>query len=325
MNGSQVVHLWAQQSPAKTKAKAGNIFFEGPTIFSYGRHFPMASFVKGKKKGSVAVVVTTREYSTSTSKHVSMVRNSIPSSRMPVFFAPDIPPAAWSKDGPLEFKQQHARAAYDAYLERAAANFAKAKRARTNGSYYLDCAKKQLRDALALAAFFGLRVKPFDPETYCAADIIARIEKQRAADVVAERKRIREAQAKAKDKFVQWQHGDTVRCPYEFREDENGSAYLRAMGEQVETSQGAFVPLNHARRLFHFVKLCRMTGREFVANGTRVGVGHFQVERITPEGNATIRCHFFTWERISEFADKVGWSDDPASDEATAKKEEVPA
>ena len=78
-------HVWASQR--QDEGRAGNVFFHGKTIYSYGYHFPMASFVDEKHaKRLVApgfavpkvVLVTTRSYSVSTSKHQSYCRAAIP-------------------------------------------------------------------------------------------------------------------------------------------------------------------------------------------------------------------------------------------------------
>lgn len=40
---SQVSHLWANKSQSEARNPGGNLFFHGPTIWSYGRHFAIAS------------------------------------------------------------------------------------------------------------------------------------------------------------------------------------------------------------------------------------------------------------------------------------------
>lgn len=54
-----------------TKGKGSNLFIEGDTIYSYGRHFPVATWVDG------VVYLTTKKYSVSTAQHVSKVRNAL--------------------------------------------------------------------------------------------------------------------------------------------------------------------------------------------------------------------------------------------------------
>jgi hypothetical protein len=74
---SEIPHLWAHQTQDSARNSQGNLYFSGPTIYSYGSHFPIASHVTNKR-GEKAVLVTTRTYSPTTSGHVSAVRSSIP-------------------------------------------------------------------------------------------------------------------------------------------------------------------------------------------------------------------------------------------------------
>lgn len=66
---NEVPHVWAQQT--QNEGRGSNIYFEGPTIYSYGRHFPMAT-IKGND-----VFFTTRSYSNTTAKHLSRTRGAI--------------------------------------------------------------------------------------------------------------------------------------------------------------------------------------------------------------------------------------------------------
>lgn len=66
----QVMHYWANQ--VQPEGRSGNVYFDGPTIYSYGPHFPMATIIGG------AFVFTTRHYSLTTSRHISSARRAVP-------------------------------------------------------------------------------------------------------------------------------------------------------------------------------------------------------------------------------------------------------
>lgn len=116
-NHHEVCHVWAQQK--QSEGKASRIFFEDKSIYSYGRHFEMARFVDAN-----TVFITTRGYSASTSKHLSLVRGAV--SHKTVFKVP-------SFTDPAE-NVRH-------YIELAREYFDKAKRARTSTTYLLGVAK----------------------------------------------------------------------------------------------------------------------------------------------------------------------------------------
>ena len=69
-NNGEVAHIWAQQR--QSEGKAGNMFFEGDTIYSYGHHFPIARFVRPD-----TVLFTSKRYSVSTSKHINYTRQAL--------------------------------------------------------------------------------------------------------------------------------------------------------------------------------------------------------------------------------------------------------
>lgn len=69
---SQAIHVWAQQNQAYGRNAKASVFFEGPTIYSYGEHFPMASFAKPG-----VVLINEATYSSTTSGHQSSVRYAV--------------------------------------------------------------------------------------------------------------------------------------------------------------------------------------------------------------------------------------------------------
>lgn len=67
----QVAHYWANN--VQSEGKAGNIFFKGEKIWSYGEHFCIARRLPG---GMFAITI--RGYSPSTKQHISIVRKACP-------------------------------------------------------------------------------------------------------------------------------------------------------------------------------------------------------------------------------------------------------
>jgi len=92
MNNRNVAHVWAHQQ--KSEGKGSNLFFVGPTIYSYGLHFPVAKFVTVGKEKTKHVLVTVRSYSISTTKHqgyvYSALSNAQSQARVPVLDVPSM-------------------------------------------------------------------------------------------------------------------------------------------------------------------------------------------------------------------------------------------
>lgn len=74
MDSRELFHLWANQS--KPAAKSGNVFFEGDTCYSYGKHFPIAK-LKTLDDGTPIVLFNPGKYSVSTTRHQSYARQSV--------------------------------------------------------------------------------------------------------------------------------------------------------------------------------------------------------------------------------------------------------
>lgn len=58
MNNSMVAHLWANEK--QESANGSNFYFEGESIYSYGRHFEVGRIVRnkrGEKAYSILVIL----------------------------------------------------------------------------------------------------------------------------------------------------------------------------------------------------------------------------------------------------------------------------
>lgn len=95
-----------------------------------------------------------------------------------------------------------------------------------------------------------------------------------------------------------------------------GGPALRIMGDALQTSYGADVPLAHAVRVFRFVKLCRERGQSWERNGHSLRVGHFTVDRVDPQGNFRAGCHDIKWPEVERVARLAGVFDEMADDSA---------
>lgn len=72
-NTNEISHIWANQLQDNGRNANSNLYFEGKTIYSYGRHFPIATLTG---KDNEICLFTTRTYSNTTAKHISYVRSA---------------------------------------------------------------------------------------------------------------------------------------------------------------------------------------------------------------------------------------------------------
>ncbi len=68
-----VAHLWANQSQSDARNGTGSVYFDGPTIYSYGNHFPIATIFPKKS----VVIFNGSRYSPTTRQHQSDARQAI--------------------------------------------------------------------------------------------------------------------------------------------------------------------------------------------------------------------------------------------------------
>lgn len=300
----QCAHVWAQQS--QPEGRGSNFFFEGPAIFSYGRHFKIAEFVT--RKGLRAVLFTSRRYSISTAKHISYARGALAGLAVPVFHVPDIDEA---RRGAASVRDYYRREIGNA--ERASARARKVR----NSQWEMARAQNLAREANAYAAFFGLRwrvkVPEFTPERLEAiraaakreaARKAARTKAQQKADALHGARMAAEYEAKRE----QWRRGEILTMPSHPNWQETGSTMLRLSGDRIETSRGAHIPTSAARLVWDAVQCARATCEALEFNGAeRPRLGEFTLNRVNDRGDIFAGCHVIRYEELARMAVTLGF------------------
>ena len=301
MNNSQVAHVWAQQT--KASGKGSNFYFDGPTLYSYGRHFVVAEFAKNKR-GETCVLFNNARYSISTGRHQSYASRAINGST-PRFTVNDPTAGRYS-----QATQHHANlAAYAADLRAAVTKASKARKA-DNAEWYLRDAAGEREQALAYAKFFGLRVKPSmfpDPRD---ADVLAKFKALDAKDAARQararklaEKRAAEAKAKRAAEYAEalteWRAGERNSLPY----DRDMPIALRVNGDIVETSWGAQVPVQDARRALAYIAQTVTNLAESGASERHIGrdvcrIGEFSLDMVRANGSIVAGCHNIPGDEI---------------------------
>ena len=70
-SNSDLVHTFAQQSQEEGRTSNGGMFFYGTKIYSYGYHYLLGEFLDSK-----TILINDRGYSSSTGKHIGMLRSA---------------------------------------------------------------------------------------------------------------------------------------------------------------------------------------------------------------------------------------------------------
>lgn len=303
VSNSQVAHLWANQSQEHAR-NGRNFYFQGDTIYSYGSHFPIARIVEREGKGK-AVLFTIRTYSKTTAKHCSIVRPAC-SHYEKIFHVKDPTSSNF-----LEF--------FEEYFQRASNLWEKAKRARSNAVYFYNQYDDVINEANNLADYFDLDV----PRLVRHKDFLGlrgeaeekRVEQNKKQDE-ARQKRYEEGKRIVsltfKEKLEEWLQGKSNYFQSNYFHNDYyygvlSQVYLRVKNNILQTTKGAEVPEEHAKKAALLVKKCRENKTEYVKNGHSVRIGMFTIDNIDTEGNVTAGCHFIEWSEIERIAKLQRW------------------
>lgn len=290
----EIPHLWAHKTQQSARNKQGNFYFDGHTIYSYGRHFPIARHVTNKRKQE-AVLFTMQSNSHTTNGHIHMVRRAV--SHLTILYVPEVRTrfnlATNLKDTLSDFANEVIKAQRDC--------FGPTGRFRPKAWEALE---RLLPKANAYAAFAGSRKRWTMPETSDAIrDSLARAKAAEDRASRANHKRYLAAEARRNAERMAnlqlWMDGADMPHYADLPRD---PVALRVRNEVVETSLGAEVPIDHARLGLRFVRKCRDTHTPYQRNGHTLHLGHYAIDAIDELGNLRAGCHSITIEEIERIA-----------------------
>lgn len=279
-DADEIPHLWAHKTQAAARNSAGNLFFSGDTIYSYGRHFAIARHAV--IKGRPVILFTTRGYSNTTAKQIGMVRAALPPG-CAVIHCHD--PAS---DKPADILAQHKSRLASALVR---LRSAKSKPATATAFRHHETAREAANNA---AETLGYKVRFHALSDAVELEAIATAHESAVSDRATAREaarsaRWREAQRismlELGEKIELWRSGSNIplyNCP---------KTLLRIVGDEVQTSRGARFPLEHARRALPLVSKLLETRQTFHANGQRIHLGHYQIDAIEADGTIVAGCH----------------------------------
>lgn len=303
-NHQEVAHVWASQS--QESGKSGNMFFEGNSIYSYGHHFEIARHV-----GNV-VLFNVAGYSNSTAKHKNYTRRAL--SHKTVFTVPSM----------FDHK-----ANAEAYLKAIARWIEEARKSIYSG-YRIDAARSEAREAMEYVRRFKKAVgaklykkvqKVFEASWFTPAELQAMqaketkykagAEARRASKRAAEHARyeaIRLRREAETETLNLWGEEIDVLTAEAFRNGQqlprdawtyDAPMLLRLIedGKTIETSQGAFVPTEHAKGLWSYMQ----KGGDI--KGVRIG--SYEVSGVH-DGKLIIGCHKIPLREVARMAVRLG-------------------
>jgi hypothetical protein len=287
---SMVAHVWAQQNQGSGRNAKRSLFFEGATIYSYGHHFPIARFIS--HNGKKAVLFTTLTYSITTSSHCSTVHQAINKS-FPVF----------NVDDPTKTPKPHTMKKYYAILLENAVE--KAIRSRTTTEWRIKDCQRITNEGNDLAKFFGWKWRLASPrfDSKFIREAKERANKVSAKKAEETKKKKAQLLEEQKEAIIEWREGRRTEHGYGLS---RLPTMLRIYNNEVQTSRGATIPLDHAIRLWPIILKVKASGQSYVHNGHSEHVGNFTVNRIEPNGDVVVGCHLIKFNELEHCAKLLG-------------------
>ena len=298
-----VAHLWANQT--QDEARCRNTFFYNETIYSYGYHFPM-----GKIFGST-VLITTRSYSVTTSKHLREVESA--ASHLDAIFCRNVDVDKGLKWNNKNVHVDNLNAMYDNIVENAELlNRARADWKKNSYTASIATGVTNLRkyvDFMRCKGAMTVKVRRIYEMGLDAPELAAEAVEERLKQAAEQHKRdVAARQRMDKRKFNKWMRGEDVDMPWSYA---NEKTYLRVVernGELViNTSKNSNIPIDEARRTFLFVNAIRERGDTWKRNGQTFNIdGRWNLDLVTSEG-IKVGCHTVKWDEIERVAKQQAW------------------
>lgn len=301
----EVAHVWARQDQNSGR-QAGSIqrlWFDGPTIFSYGRHFPIATFHQKKGKEKI-VLFTSQSRSSTTAAHKWAVRGAV--SHFQIIKCYDPQEAA---QGHHETNLKH----WEKVAENIAVNLAKAKKPEK----YLSGIAAARREMETYAAYFKCGIKKYKFRFLF-------IESQDAGKKYTAKQRAEKAAADkiAKEKRAKWEAEEAKReadrialAVKEFHEGEidyvrgGEYTYLRFQEGKIETSKGIKMEPEEARAYFDRLKSLqfRFKSQGHLSTNDQGSQFHgFALRNVTAD-YFEIGCHKIQYSELDNLAKDAGF------------------
>ena len=294
MNNQMVAHNWVNQT--NSHGKGSNFFYEGKSIYSHGYHFEVGRIVE-TEKGNTIVLINSSSYSVSTSKHQGYVRqacNHIESFSVPL-----------NKDARLPFTHYNFVEFFNHYGNIVIESSKKAQRSRKYGDLHLKDAKKAVEEWNKLKAYFPSLTKGIKKLKLPSDIQIKKLNDKDKLERAKERKEKQNRIIREENAWLNYEKNYVSRigrCLLRQRQVKvNGN--VTSLIDEVETSHGARVPMDQAKRFYGVIKRFKDNPK---ACNERIKVGNFHLSNLTPNG-ANIGCHFIAWSEMERFANLMEW------------------
>lgn len=274
----ELAHIWANNNDSSVYKRSSSLSCQFDRLYSYNTC--IAEIVGD------AVIFNNHSYSNSTSKHQGLARQSIHGKNIIWLDVPryDLRSLRFTQGDfdELIVKPNHAKIG-DLLV--------KGERARLNGDFYKSQAFTISENIKKYAELLELNYSALDLGEYQKIALDAD-KVRKAQEKIRKAERIKE-QAENLEK---WRAGEDVRSYFEV-------TALRIKNEEIETSRGAKIPLEHAIRAYPILKRLH-NGEAHDLSAHSIKLGHYTVNRVE-KNDLIVGCHKIPFNEIYAIANKL--------------------
>lgn len=276
LSPEMVAHTWANQTQSEARNPNGSLYFEGESIYSYGKHFCIAKHVINEIRER-AILFSTRGYSNTTVRHKSIVMNAC--NHLNIIQCND---AGDYKAANIEAFENEIK-----FVLKGLLNARKPEK-------YIDLAESVYTRCEKFANFYGIDIPdsiktPLNEAKNGKYANYLKAEQER----ILEEKRFHKKEAeKAHNKNVKkWKACKIVKLYSRFDQD-----YLRVLDGDIQTSQHVIIPKEVAKRIYNSL-----------ASGKPVKkILDYNVEEVTKD-HIKVGCHLIKFKEINRIAAQMQW------------------
>lgn len=308
-----VIHYWANQVQSDARTSPNHCSFVGTTLYSYRANIACLH----PKQGVVLFNAAYIRYSNTTNKHYWKARSDYSRVTYPhTFDVPRIDPVGHGKEETRRAHEENLR--YFVRLHTEALQRAGKPRIRqTTRIAQQGLARRHLACAMDYCKVF--KVPKYVWSKFLDEKKLAAALEHAVADAVALERRLAERNAERERQQAEYLRVKGLtpeQALVEWREGKinySGSisdTRLRVRKDQVETSRGANIPVEHAKRVWPILLRAKRNGTHITAEqggGLHFGVYQsFHEFNAEGSGNLVVGCHTIPWAEIEYIAQQLG-------------------
>lgn len=300
MNNSSLGHAFAHH---KETGKGSNMFIEGKTIYSYGGHFPIASWYDDN-----TVLFTSNDYSMSTSKHKYHVYRALIGNNYTIFTVPQV---YQHKYGGI-LKDHSNNLLYLAQQVSKTKN--KIKRAKIYKDHYINQTEKNYNTLLEYIKHFKLKKKDYPKQVYKflkqyengifssdEKDIFQKqIEQQKEKAKKAKQLREKLIQKRLKQDIIDFRNHEKSGIHFPYDSKYNAVLRLSKDNTTIQSSMGISVSVTMAKRIYRQKK-----NNETLENITDIHGTNYSINKWN--GGFFAGCHRINNDEIENIAKILNW------------------